>query len=358
MIALVTGATGGLGRYIVRQLIERHVQVRALCREESDGGEPTLHGSQRAILPPEVEIALGDIRDPAAVDAAVAGVDTVFHAAGLAGLWGSWKLFRDTNFVGTQNVIAACRRHHIERLVYTSSPSVVFTEVDQCGLNESAPYSTRWLSHYPHSKALAEQAVLAANGADGLLTCALRPHLIWGPGDRHLIPRLIQRARTGRARRVGDGHNEVDMIFVENAARAHLQAADALTPGSPVCGKPFFISQGQPVKCWRWVDELLALVSLPPIRKSIPLGLALKVGHAYEIAYGLLGIRKEPPMTRFLASQLGRSHWFDMSAARRDFGYEPTVSIAEGMRRLKTWLDGKSAESPTDSALVSSPLGE
>ena len=219
-----------------------------------------------------------------------------------------------------------------------------------------APYSTRWLSHYPHSKAIAEQAVLAANGVDGLLTCALRPHLIWGPGDRHLIPRLIQRARSGRARRVGDGNNDVDIIFVENAARAHLQIADALTPGSPVCGKPYFISQGEPVKCWQWVDELLALASLPPIRKSISLPLAQRIGHAYEIAYGLLGIRKEPPMTRFLATQLGRSHWFDISAARRDFGYEPTISTAEGMRRLKAWMDGKSAESPTDSALVSSPL--
>ena len=192
-------------------------------------------------------IIAGDIRDAATVDASLRGVDTVFHTAAIAGVWGPWRRYRQHNVVGTQNVIAACRRHEVRRLIYTSSPSVVFTTTDQSGVNESIPYTTRWLCNYPRSKALAEQAVLGTNGRDGLLTCALRPHLLWGPGDRQLLPRLLTRARAGQIRRVGDGKNLIDIVYVENAAAAHIQAADALSDGSPVCGRPYFISQDEPV---------------------------------------------------------------------------------------------------------------
>jgi nucleoside-diphosphate-sugar epimerase len=219
--------------------------------------------------------------------------------------------------------------------VYASSPSVTFDGRDQCGVDESAPYPARWLCHYPHSKALAEREVLAANGTSGLATCSLRPHLIWGPRDRHLVPRLIDRARRSRLRRVGDGKNLIDVAYVENAARAHLQAADALTLDGPVAGKAYFISQGEAVNCWQWIDELLSLAGLPPVDKAISLPAAWRIGAACEFAYRVLRRTSEPPMTRFLAAQLGRSHYFDISAARRDFGYEPVVSLAEGMRRLR-----------------------
>jgi nucleoside-diphosphate-sugar epimerase len=175
--------------------------------------------------------------------------------------------------------------------------------------------------------------VLAANG-QALLTCALRPHLIWGPRDRHLIPRLIARARTGRLRRVGDGTNRIDMVYVENAAEAHLQAADALRPGSPVAGGVYFISQGGPVNCWRWIDEILALTGIAPVERSISLNTAWRIGAALEVAYRVLGLSSEPRMTRFLAAQLGTSHYFDIRRARHDFGYQPKISTAEGMRRL------------------------
>lgn len=281
-----------------------------------------------------VEAVQADLRDAASVAAACQGVDTVFHVAGVAGIWGPWEHFYSINTLGTRHIIDGCRRHGVQRLIYTSSPSVTFDGTDQCGVDESAPYPAQWLCHYPHTKALAEQEVLRAHGREGLATCALRPHLIWGPGDRHLVPRLLARARAGRLRRVGAGTNLVDTVYVENAATAHLQAADALALDSPAGGRAYFISQGEPVNCWQWIDQLLALAGLPKVRKSISLAAAWRAGAALEGLWRLLRLDSEPPMTRFLAAQLGRSHYFDISRAQRDFGYAPRISTAEGLRRL------------------------
>ncbi len=335
MNALVTGAGGFLGRYIVEQLIARGDRVRAFAR----GTYPEL-----AAL--GAEMVQGDVRDAAAVQAACQGIDVVFHTAGVAGVWGPWDYFYGINTLGTRNVIAGCLAEGVTRLVYTSSPSVTFDGADQCGVDESVPYPKRWLCHYPHTKALAEQEVLAANGSHGparqagpTLTCALRPHLIWGPRDRHLIPRLIERACAGKLRRVGDGKNLIDMVYVENAAEAHLQAADALARSSPVAGRAYFISQGEPVNCWQWIDEILVLAGLPKVTKSISAGAAWRIGAALECVHRALGIESEPRMTRFLAAQLSTSHYFDISRARRDFGYAPRVSTAEGMQRLAAAFD-------------------
>lgn len=324
MHALVTGAGGFLGQNITRQLVARGDRVRAFSR----GRYPFLDESG-------VESIQGDIQDTAAVERACRGMDAVFHVAAIAGIWGPWKTFYGANVLGTRSVIAACRRNKVPRLVYTSSPSVTFAGVDQCGIDESAPYPTRWLAHYPHSKALAEQEVLAANDGEELLTCALRPHLIWGPGDQHLIPRLLARAGEGKLRRVGDGKNLIDAVYVENAAAAHLQAADVLVPGSPVCGKAYFVSNGEPVNCWDWINEILSLNGLPPVKKTISYGAAYALGGILEGIWTLTGRTDEPPMTRFLAAQLATSHYFNISAARRDFAYEPRVSMAEGMRKLR-----------------------
>jgi nucleoside-diphosphate-sugar epimerase len=329
MLALVTGAGGFLGQFLVEQLLAVGSRVRAFVRREC----PEL----KALA---VETVSGDLTNATAVDAACQGVDVVFHAGAIAGIWGDWGDFYATNTLGTRNILAACLRQGVRKLVYTSSPSVTFDGSDQAGIDESAPYPSSWLAHYPHSKALAEKEVLAQNGR-GLATCALRPHLIWGPRDRHLVPRLIARARAGQLRRIGSGDNLVDMVYVENAAAAHLQAADALEFGSPVAGRAYFISQGEPVNCWQWIDELLALANLQPVRRSLPLGLAYAAGAALETAYRLSGRKDEPRMTRFLALQLGRSHYFDISAARRDFGYRPAISTAEGMARLGRWLRGE-----------------
>ncbi|REK10301.1 MAG: NAD-dependent epimerase/dehydratase family protein [Planctomycetota bacterium] len=322
MRALVTGGGGFLARYIIDQLLARGDQVRSLAR----GNYPELaqHG---------VECMRGDLRDAETVRAACAGMDVVFHAAGIAGIWGPWQDFYDTNVLGTRHVIDGCRRHGVARLVYTSSPSVTFDGTSQEGVDETVGYSGRWLCHYAHTKALGEQEALAAND-DVLATCALRPHLIWGPGDRHLIPRLIARAKAGQLRRVGDGSNLIDMVYVDNAAEAHLQAADMLAPGSAVAGNAYFISQGQPVNCWEWIDEILAVAGLPPVKRSISLSAAWRVGAVLEAIYRSLRLPGEPRMTRFLAAQLGTSHYFDISKARNDFGFEPRISQAEGMRRL------------------------
>jgi nucleoside-diphosphate-sugar epimerase len=323
--ALVTGAGGFLGRYLVEQLVARGDRVRGFAR-----------GRYAELDALGVEQDQGDLQDAAAVESACRGIDCVFHVAAVAGIWGPWKHYHGINTLGTQHVVAACRKAGVRRLVYTSSPSVTFAGRDQCGLDESAPYSTRWLAHYPHSKALAEQLVLAANDSN-LRTCSLRPHLIWGPRDQHLIPRLIERARRGQLRQVGDGKNLIDAVYVENAAAAHLLAADALERGR-AGGKAYFITNGEPVNCWQWINEILALAGLSPVTRRISFRAAYAAGAVLEGIWTVLGRQDEPRMTRFLAAQLATSHYFDITAARRDLGYVPHVSMSDGMRRLEAGL--------------------
>ncbi len=324
MKALVTGAGGFLGRYIAEQLVDRGDQVRAFGRHAY--AELAVRG---------VELVCGDVRDRAAVVSACQGVDAVFHVAAVAGIWGPWDYFYGINVLGTRNVLAGCRQNGVGRLIYTSSPSVTFDGGDQCGVDETTPYPQRWLCHYPHTKAIAEREVLAANTPAGLRTCALRPHLIWGPRDQHLIPRLIARARSGQLRQVGDGRNRIDVIYVENAAHAHLQVADHLVdPDSVAGGRAYFLSQGEPVLCWEWINELLRLHHLPPVTKQISFRAAWRLGIVLEGLYRCLPLKGEPRMTRFLASQLARDHYFNINRARSDFGYQPQISIQEGMRRL------------------------
>jgi 2-alkyl-3-oxoalkanoate reductase len=325
--ALVTGAGGFLGQYLIEQLLARGDRVRALVRRKHPGLDAL-----------GVECIHGDVQELADVKRACRGVEVVFHAAAVAGIWGSWKHFYGTNTLGTKNVISGCCHGEVSRLVFTSSPSVVFDGRDQYGINESAIYPARWLAHYPHTKALAEQMVLKANGEHHLLTCALRPHLIWGPGDQHLIPRLLDRARKRQLRQVGDGKNLIDAVYVENAVDAHLRAADALHPGSPASGKAYFITNGEPVNCWQWIGEILALAGLAPLRRTVSFRSAYVAGAAFEGLWTVLRRSDEPPMTRFLAAQLATSHYFDISAARRDLAYSPRVTMAEGMQRLAAWL--------------------
>lgn len=327
MKVLVTGGGGFLGLYITEQLVERGDEVHVLCRGQYDRLDQLGVTCHRA-----------DIRDAAAVHAACNGMDAVIHTAAVPGIWGSWKTFHSINTIGTQNVIDGCRKGGVGRLVSTSSPSVVFDGQPHVDANESLPYPDKYLCHYPHSKALAERAVLSANAPD-FATTALRPHLIWGPRDNHLIPRLIARAKSGRLRRVGDGSNLISMSYVENAAAAHLQALDALSPAAPSAGKAYFINEPQPVQLWDWVDELLGLAGLPPLKKSISLNAAKVIGAIFEGVFGLFRVSAEPPMTRFLALQLALSHTYDTSAAAQDFGYRPIIEYDEAMRRLQPDLE-------------------
>ena len=322
MKALVTGANGFLGTWLVRELLSRNYEVTTMTRRSG------------AMTEGQIRHACGDIRNAEAVEQACEGQDIVFHVAAISGIWGPWKLYHSTNTIGTRNVIDACLKHSVRKLVYTSSPSVTFDGQHQINQNETAPYATRWLAHYPHSKALAEQRVLDANDDRVLMTCALRPHLIWGPGDRHLIPRVIERARKRQLRRVGDGSNQIDATYVENAALAHVLSAEAMEVGSPVCGSAYFISHGDPVNCWGWINEILELAGVPKVTKHISYRWAHRLGHALEAWHEMRNIKREPRMTRFLAAQLAKSHYFDISRAQRDFGYYPRVSMAEGMQQL------------------------
>jgi nucleoside-diphosphate-sugar epimerase len=283
-----------------------------------------------------VDQVQGDIGDPEAVAAACRGVDTVFHIAAKAGVWGCASDFHRTNVVGTRNVIAACTAGSVEALVYTSSPSVVFDGKDMNGVDESVPYPDRYPAPYPQTKAQAEREVVMASRT-GLKTIVLRPHLIWGPGDNHMVPRIIGRAR--HLRRIGDGRNRVDTVYIDNAADAHILAAERLEMRPELSGRIYFISQGEPMPLWEMINAILEAAGLPPVRKSISLRTARRLAAVLEILYRFLRLENEPPLTRFVAEELATSHWFDIGAARRDLGYRPAVSTTEGLRRLARWLE-------------------
>ena len=323
MKALVTGGGGFLGHAIVRGLLKRGVSVRSFSRH-----------SHTALDALGVEQLRGDLVDPAAISSAVQGCEVVFHVAAKPGIWGDYEDYHRPNVTGTQNVIAACRGHGVRRLVHTSSPSVVFDGRDMEGVDESAPYPARFEAHYPRTKALAEQLVRAANDPQ-FATVSLRPHLIWGPGDNHLLPRLIARARAGQLGRIGSRPNLVDTVYVDNAADAHLLAADRLSPGSPIAGKVYFISQGDPVPMWEMVNRLLHAAGAPSVTRAIPTWLAMALAWGFETAHRVTSNPREPRLTRFVVHELSTAHWFDISAARRDLGFSPAISIAEGLELLR-----------------------
>jgi 2-alkyl-3-oxoalkanoate reductase len=324
MSVLVTGGGGFLGRAIVERLVARGDRVRSFSR----GAYPELVASG-------VEVQRGDISDADAVNRACRDCDAVFHAAGRPGISGSYAKYHGTNVQGTENVIAACRAHRIRKLVFTSSASVVFDGTDMEGVSESIAYPVHFDAQYPRSKAIAEQLVLAANSPD-LATVALRPHLIWGPRDTQLLPAIVARVNT--LRRIGPLDKKVDSTYIDDAAEAHLLAYDRLSPASPIAGKAYFISQGEPRGLWELINGILVAAGCPPVTRRIPRSLALVIGGCMEAAHRLLRTDRDPPLTRFLVRELSTAHWFDLTAARRDLGYHPKVSIDEGFRRLAVWL--------------------
>jgi nucleoside-diphosphate-sugar epimerase len=324
--ALVTGGGGFLGKAIVRLLHERGDGVRSFSRNEHP-----------ALAELGVEHCRGELDDAEAVKRAAAGCDIIFHVAAKAGVWGPYEEFYRANVLGTRHIIDACRYHGIQRLVHTSSPSVVFDGSDMQGVDESLPYPEHFEAFYPQTKAASEQLVLQANDQN-LATVALRPHLIWGPEDNHLVPRILERGARGALRKIGTRECLVDTIYIDNAALAHLQAADHLEIGSGVAGRAYFLSQGEPLPLWEVVNRILAAGGLPPVTRTISPGLAYNLGAVLEKVYTLFKLKGEPRMTRFVAKELSTSHWFDLTAARRDFGYQAEVSFDEGIERLRTWL--------------------
>ena len=319
MKILVTGGGGFVGGYIVERLLARGYAVRSIGRSP-----------QPELVAKGVEVVCGDLTDATAVSAACEGVDAVFHVAARAGVWGSWESFYGPNVIGTRNVLSACRKWQVKRLVYTSTPSVVFNGDSIRGGDESLPYGKNWLCHYAETKALAEQEALAAN-SEKLQVVALRPHLIFGPGDPHLLPRVIESVKAGRLRIVGDGSAKVDVSYVGNVADAHLDAFDALERGKGA-GQAYFISQGEPVDLWPWLNSILEGLGQPPLTQKIPLPLAYGIGALCEGAWNVLRRRTDPPITRFVAVELAKDHYFDIRKAQHVLGYRPRVPMNEALK--------------------------
>jgi 2-alkyl-3-oxoalkanoate reductase len=326
MKALVTGGGGFLGRYVVEQLLARGDEVVVFTR--GDYPELTAVGAH---------VIQGDLAEESAVLDACAGIECVFHIAAKAGAWGDWDDFYRSNVIGTQNVITACRANGVKKLVNCSSPSVIFDNRAHEGVSESYPYPDSYECHYPHTKALAEQLVTQANDNE-LSTVTLRPHLIIGRRDRHLLPALLAAAARGSLPQVGDGSNLVDLSYVEDVAHAHLLAADRLTPESPVAGSVYFISQDKPVVLWPWVRSLLERAGYPQPKVTLSLPVARAAGGLLEFIYRILRLKGTPRITRFLASELALSHWYDISAARRDLGYQPQYTMQEVEEIIIQWV--------------------
>lgn len=350
--AFVTGAGGFLGKAICLRLLAAGIKVTGFAR----GHYPELEALGVVMLQ-------GDLVNKDLLQQAMQGCDIVFHVASKAGVWGDRDSYFCPNVKGAANVIAACKALKIDKLVYTSTPSVTFAGQDESGIDESTPYATRFLNHYAHSKAIAEKMMLDANQVGdmplenpdvtqvssqvttqatapyALKTVALRPHLIWGPGDPHLVPRVLSRGRLGKLKLVGREDKLVDTIYIDNAAYAHVLAALELCQVKPKCqGKAYFLSNDEPITMAEMINLILACDALPPVTKRVPQSVAYVAGAVLESVHYLLKKQEEPMMTRFVARQLSCSHYFDISAAKRDLGYRALVSINQGMVRLKVSL--------------------
>ena len=327
---LVTGGTGFLGSHLVDRLLAEGRRVTVVSRS------PRPELERRG-----VRVVTGALHDPAVCAEAARGAGTVFHVAARVGVWGRHDDFFRDNVLATRALLRAAQEAGATRFVHTSTPSVVYNGLDLAGADESLPLTRNCPSPYPLTKAIAECEALAFSTA-GFRVCALRPHLIWGVGDPHLVPRILARARAGRLRIVGEGKNLVDMVHVRNAVDAQVLAERALgapdgapdaAPG-PAAGKAYFITNGEPVNLWDWVNDLLRALGEPPLTKCVSLGTARGVGALCEVLWRVLPLKGEPPMTRFVAAELAKDHWFSIEAARRDLGYAPRVSMREGTAEL------------------------
>ncbi|TWU08541.1 NAD-dependent epimerase/dehydratase family protein [Stieleria varia] len=333
MQILVTGCGGFLGSEIVRQLLRRGDHVVGVSRQSYADLEALGMTHRR-----------GDLCNASFTQNALVDVDAVIHTAAVAGVWGPWQRYYRINTLATEHVIDACRQNKIPSLVYTSSPSVTFDGSDQCGIDEAVPYPPKWMCHYPHTKALAEQAVLKAHEPGRFSTCALRPHLIWGADDPHLLARVVDRARSGKLRIVGDGQNLIDTVHVSDAAASHLYALDALGKSPETAGgQAYFVTQDEPVNCWDWIGQICETAGVAKPTKRIGFSTAYRMGALLETAYRWMGRKEEPPMTRFVAAQLARHHYFDISAAKQRLGYTPKQTMAERLAELRDRWSSKHA---------------
>jgi nucleoside-diphosphate-sugar epimerase len=318
MKVLVTGGNGFLGQYLVPLLLRRDLHVSVLGRQEQFSND----------LP--VEYYRGDIQNFSDVLQATRDVEVVFHLASKAGIESHPTLYDRINVQGTLNVLEACRQNRVPKCIYTSSPCVVFSGKSIRNGDESLPYSSHPLCDYARTKIQAEKLVLTANST-ALRTIALRPHLLFGHGDKHLIPRMLQRSHSKRLAQIGSGKNLVDMTHIKNAAYAHELAFLALMQGHPG-GKAYFIGQERPLSMWHTINDILRRLGHSQVSRTIPFSIAYAIGYAMEKIFQLRKSDQEPIMTRFLAIALSHDHYFSHAAAKKDLGYIPKISIEEAMK--------------------------
>lgn len=319
---LVTGAGGFLGSYISKELITKGYKVIGLCRH-----------TYPELIAQGITIIQCDLANKEKVDNIdLSNVDAIIHCAAFAGIWGDKRKFEAINYEGSLNLIKRAKEFNIEYFIYTSSPSVVFGADDIILGDESLDYPEKFFTDYARTKAMAEENILNEGKLGAIKTVSLRPHLIWGPGDPHLIPRILAKARSGKLKIIGQANNLVDIIYVENAAIAHVQALEALMRDPNLSGNAYFIAQERAVNLWEFINDILTRKNIAPVSEKVGFKLAYTLGCIFEFFYSIIGVLSpEPPLTRFMALQLSKNHYFSHEKAKRDFGYVPKISIEQAL---------------------------
>jgi 2-alkyl-3-oxoalkanoate reductase len=332
---LVTGASGLLGGTVAAQLRDAGHEVRTFQRRPSG-----VEG---------VADVAGSVTERSDVERAVSGTDAVVHLAAKVSLAGDPADFRRVNVEGTRTLLDTAARAGASRFVQVSSPSVAHLGTSIVGADAEPADPQRARGDYARTKAEAELLALAADGPD-LRVVAVRPHIVWGPGDTQLVARIADRARSGRLPLLGHGAALIDTTYVDNAAAAIVAALHRLGDDDGVVrGQAYVVTNGEPRTVAEMITGICAAVGAPPPRWSVPGLVAREAGGLVEALWRLapdlaaaLGDGDgdgEPPMTRFLAEQLSTAHWFDQRRTRRDLRWVPEVSVEEGLRRLAEWAD-------------------
>ncbi len=335
---LITGASGFVGSTLIKALLDLGFHVNTLQR----GNYPELNLANVTNF--KANLAQIDSHNLEIIKESIRGVEIIFHVASKIGMWGNYDDYYQTNVIGTKNLLQLAKENHIKYFIYTSTPSVVFGKDDICGKDESIDYPKLHLNYYGKTKRIAEELILSS-ASSNFFTAAIRPHLIFGPGDKQLIPKVIKAHIEQKLKIIGDGNNLVDVSFIDNVIDAHLKLLlQMLTDPKKVSGKPYFIGQNSPVKLWDFTNTIFDGIGLKPVTKKIPLKTAYYLGATIEVFFKILNIKNyDPPMTRFIALQLGKSHYFSHQNAINDFGYEEVVSTEEGLKLLiDDYRSGKS----------------
>ena len=329
MKIVITGGRGFVGEALTKKFINSEHTIHTIGRSSH---------FTKSDLPANCQHHCCDLANDPIPEDIFRGADLIFHIAAKAGVWGKYTDFYSSNVTATRNILSACKKYRINKLIYTSTPSVVFSGQPIVNGSESLPYGNSGLSAYAETKAIAEREILEANESQKLQTIALRPHLIWGEGDPHLLPRVINRHKKGRLCIVGEGRNTVDLTHVDNVVHAHICAMESMVNNTSLGGKAYFIGQDEPVNLWDWLNKIFMMLDLPGLTKKIPYRKAYLLGFSLEKIWGILRLGGEPPMTRFVANQLAHDHWFSIQSAKKDLGYEPIRDMSDSLNKSLVWL--------------------